>query len=141
MPWLPRLHTDDETAAWMAGDVLARCTVWVAAVPGTPPGQAPAVAFAAVLGDELEHLYVQPAPQGRGVGTDLLARALRACPDGLTLRVFTRNTAARGFYERHGFTVVDTDDGSRNEEGGPDLTYRSPTPPSRGPRPSSRAGD
>lgn len=45
-------------------------------------------------------------------------------PDRLTLRVFTRNTDARAFYERHGFRLVDENDGSRNEENEPDMTYR-----------------
>ena len=47
----------------------------------------------------------------------------QAGPAGLSLRVFTRNTAARAFYERHGFQPVDENDGSRNEEKEPDTTY------------------
>ena len=57
------------------------------------------------------------------MGTLLLKQAQRASPDGLSLRVFTRNTAARIFYERRGFRCVDSDDGTRNEENEPDLTY------------------
>jgi hypothetical protein len=41
----------------------------------------------------------------------------------LTLRVFSRNTAARAFYERHGFDQLDENDGSRNEENKSDVTY------------------
>ena len=46
-----------------------------------------------------------PAPQHRrrGIGTQLLEQAHVASPSGLTLRVFTRNTDARAFYERRGF--------------------------------------
>lgn len=32
--------------------------------------------------------------------------------------------ASRAFYERHGFTAVAFDDGSRNEEGEPDVLRR-----------------
>ena len=51
-----------------------------------------------------------------------LAKALR--PGGLELYTFQVNTGARRFYERHGFRVVDLDDGARNEEGQPDVRYR-----------------
>ncbi|MGL5860746.1 MAG: hypothetical protein ACRCY9_05785 [Phycicoccus sp.] len=37
--------------------------------------------------------------------------------------MFTRNTEARAFYERHDFRQVDSNDGSRNEENEPDMTY------------------
>jgi hypothetical protein len=36
--------------------------------------------------------------------------------------VFTRNTAARAFYERHGCRVIASGDGGDNEEGEPDGT-------------------
>ena len=59
-----------------------------------------------------------------------LAKSLR--PGGLELYTFQVNTGARRFYERHGFRVVDLDDGARNEEGQPDVRYRwLPVEPSR----------
>ncbi len=45
---------------------------------------------------------------------------LRRC---LNLFTFQRNTAARAFYERHGFRLVDLSDGTRKEEGEPDAHY------------------
>jgi hypothetical protein len=40
------------------------------------------------------------------------------------LHVFQGNTDARAFYERHGFTVLDTSDGRKNMENLPDMTMR-----------------
>jgi ribosomal protein S18 acetylase RimI-like enzyme len=42
----------------------------------------------------------------------------------VSLHVFQQNTDARAFYERHGFTVLDTSDGDRNMENLPDMTLR-----------------
>ncbi|MGI5158393.1 hypothetical protein [Microbispora sp. CA-102843] len=45
-------------------------------------------------------------------------------PHGLDLYVFQRNTGARRFYERNGFTLVAEGDGSGNEENLPDARCR-----------------
>lgn len=118
MPYLPRLYDDEQTRAWIVHVVLPGCTTWVAEAPS---GEV--VGFAALDGDVLEHLYLRPDVRRQGLGTALLDRVRQAGPDGLSLRVFTRNTEARAFYERHGFEAVDSDDGSRNEENEPDMTY------------------
>ncbi len=47
----------------------------------------------------------------------------QASPRRLSLHVFQRNTDARAFYARHGFTAGAYDDGRRNEENEPDVTY------------------
>lgn len=75
-------------------------------------------------GDELDALYLLADVLRQGIGTALLGTAKAHRPDGLTLAVFQRNTRARAFYTRHGFTVVDSNDGSRNMENEPDLTMR-----------------
>lgn len=121
MPYLPRLHSDEQTRWWIANTVLEQCRVWVAeqAVTGAPLG------FAALDGGRPEHLYLRPDVRGRGIGALLLEEVLRHHPDGpLSLHVFQRNTAARAFYERHGFRAVPGSAGTENEEGEPDLTYR-----------------
>jgi GNAT superfamily N-acetyltransferase len=119
MPYLPRLYDDEQTGAFITHVVLLQCRVWVAESSQT--GEV--VGFAALEDDLLEHLYLRPDVQRQGVGTQLLDEARAASPAGLTLRVFTRNTAARAFYERHGFDQLDENDGSRNEENEPDMTY------------------
>jgi GNAT superfamily N-acetyltransferase len=70
----------------------------------------------------IEQLYVVPAAQGRGIGTELLEVAKRVS-DRLELWTFQRNTPARSFYEARGFELVGATDGSRNEEREPDARY------------------
>ncbi|WP_460067830.1 N-acetyltransferase family protein [Streptomyces sp. YKOK-I1] len=55
--------------------------------------------------DWLEHFYLDPRVQGRGIGTALLERLLRdADRDGRRVRLdVLRGSAARRLYERHGF--------------------------------------
>jgi len=115
MTYLPRLHTDEETRAWIAGVVIAHLETWVAELHSQVAG------FAALDGLWLEHLYVAPEAQGHGIGSALLARTRKA---KLNLHVFQQNTGARRFYERHGFTLVALGDGGDNEENLPDAHYR-----------------
>ncbi|WP_327288543.1 GNAT family N-acetyltransferase [Streptomyces sp. NBC_01198] len=120
MPYLPpRRRTDAEVEAWVRDVVMAAAAVWVAV-----DGDGRIVGYAAVAGDELDALYLLAGVRRQGVGSALLGAAKAHRPGGLTLAVFQRNTGARAFYARHGFEVVDTDDGSRNMENEPDLTMR-----------------
>lgn len=119
----PAIHTDDEIRAWVADQLMKSCDVWVA-MAGRK-----AVAMMALEGDRLEHLYVVPDRQSRGVGTMMLKVAKLLSPARLRLFTFASNTPARRFYEAHGFSAVDFDDGARNEEGAPDVLYEwRPTP-------------
>jgi ribosomal protein S18 acetylase RimI-like enzyme len=121
MPYLPpRRRTDAEVTAWVRDIVLPGSAVWVAEEDGAVVG------YAAVQDGVLDALYLLPQARRRGIGTALLARAKAHSPTGLTLFAFQRNTDARAFYEHHGFTLVDTNDGSRNMEHEPDLSMRWP---------------
>ncbi len=55
----------------------------------------------------LDHLYILPATQGRGVGGSVMRQLLaEADAHGATLRVGAlRASAANRFYERHGFEL------------------------------------
>jgi GNAT superfamily N-acetyltransferase len=117
LTFLPSLHTDEETRAWIGNVVLATHEVWVA------EPDAGVVAFAAIEGDLLGHLYVHPDAQSRGIGSALLDVVKRERPNGFRLWVFQRNEGARRFYERHGCTLVALTDGSGNEEREPDALY------------------
>lgn len=119
MPYLPRVHSDEETRYWIEAIVLPSSTVWVAETRARPD----IVGFAALDGTVLDHLYLRPDVRRRGIGSALLATVKQASPKELSLHVFQRNKAARAFYERHGFTVGESNDGSRNEENEPDVTY------------------
>ncbi len=127
LPYLPDLHTDDETRSWIGSVVIPCQTVWVAESGGRVVG------FAALKSGTLEHLYVLPSEQGKGTGSRLLLKAKALSPTGLSLWTFQRNARARAFYEHRGFTAVEFGDGSGNEEGEPDVLYRwIPAPPDRG---------
>lgn len=119
MPYLLRLYDDGQTRWWVTHVVMPFSRVWVAEAPDGSR----LLGFVAVRDDVLEHLYLIPEHRRCGVGSQLLAQARRASPDRLTLRVFTRNTDARAFYERHGFRLLDENDGTRNEENESDMTY------------------
>jgi ribosomal protein S18 acetylase RimI-like enzyme len=118
MPWLARPHTDEETRAWVEHVVIAEQQVWVAERDGRVLG------FAALRDGWLEHLYLAPEAQRRGIGGTLLALIRQHSPEGLSLYAFARNVAARRFYERNGFVAVATSDGAGNEQREPDVTYR-----------------
>ena len=63
------------------------------------------VGFAAVVGGELDGLFVEPDMWGGGIGRALVdAAAHQARRKGLSLTVIA-NPAARGFYESCGFTA------------------------------------
>ena len=68
--------------------------------------------------------YLRPDLRRQGIGTLLLDEVRRHSPDGMSLHVFQQNTDARAFYERHDFTVLDTNDGDRNMENLPDMPLR-----------------
>ena len=77
------------------------------------------VAFLALSGDEVDHLYVHPDQHRQGLGTALLRHAQQA-RERLELWVFQRNTGALAFYEAHGFAIVGATEGD-NEEHEPDF--------------------
>jgi ribosomal protein S18 acetylase RimI-like enzyme len=101
--------------------VLPNEEVWVVEVDGSPVGF---VSLGSRDGDDyLQHIYVAPAYQGRGLGTELIERAKERRPRGFRLWVFQRNDGARHFYENHGLRVVELTDGSSNDEREPDALY------------------
>src|SRR5581483_10232205 len=109
-PRIPRgPHTDDEVRQWIASIVLVEQEVWVAERGGEILG------IAVLRQDFLDHLYVRPEAQRRGVGTLLLKQAKRGRAR-LRLYTFEANEPAREFYEKRGFTAVAFGDGTANEE-------------------------
>jgi ribosomal protein S18 acetylase RimI-like enzyme len=118
LTFLPRLHTDDEHRAFIANVVLPQQEVVVA------EDEAGIAGFIAMAhGDLVEHLYVRPGRQRRGIGTSLLDEAKARMPGGFRLWVFQQNDQARHFYERNGLAVLELTDGSGNEEKTPDALY------------------
>jgi ribosomal protein S18 acetylase RimI-like enzyme len=116
LTFLPTLHTPDEDRRHFA-DVMSRADFWVAEEDERLLG------YAALDGEVLEGLYVEPDAQGRGVGSALLDHVKRERPDGFKFWVFQRNERARRFYEAHGCRIVRFTDGRDNEEREPDALY------------------
>lgn len=117
LPYLRRCHSDAEVRDWIGTVMLATGETWVAREAGRILG------FMTVNGEELDQLYLLPGHFRRGLGSLLLDKARERSPARLCLFTFQRNQAACAFYERHGFRIVDLNDGARNEEGEPDILY------------------
>ena len=116
LAFLPTLHTPHEDRSFF-GAVVDEQEVWVWDENGVILG------FAALGDAMLNHLYVEPAAQRRGIGTALLAQAKSRREHGFRLWTFQRNEKARAFYERRDFRAVETTDGAGNEEREPDVLY------------------
>jgi GNAT superfamily N-acetyltransferase len=117
MPYLFRPHSDDETRDYFARVVGDRAGAWwVARIDDRTVG------YMLIDGEMLDHLYVRPGWQRRGVGLALLDKAKTLSPQRLVLWTFQRNANARAFYEAHGFRAVAWTDGD-NEENEPDVQY------------------
>ena len=110
------LHSEAEFTAFYRDKVMVEGPVWGAFEDdrllghlALPPGW-------------IDHLYVDPDVQGRGIG-GALVRLAQGEQGELRLYTFQANVRARALYERHGFTVEELTDGQRNEEKMPDVTY------------------
>jgi GNAT superfamily N-acetyltransferase len=118
MPWLPVIHSFEETVRLFGDFVIPNQIVFVAKLDEGVVG------FIAIEGEWVEHLYVAPGHQGIGIGDALLHKAKELRPEGLMLWTFEGNHRARAFYERRGFVAIEFTDGSRNEERTPDVRYQ-----------------
>lgn len=124
MTYLPALHTDDETRAFIA-HVVATQEVWISLDPQTKQDRV--TGFAAIHDEDkkifLDHLYIAPFAQGSGLGAALLAHVKTQRPQGFSLWTFAQNTGAQRFYEAHGLSLARTTDGRDNEEKLADCLY------------------
>ena len=114
-PWMPRLHSRAEDVGF-AALMIDRGWVIVAHDARQVTG------FAARDGDEVHALYVAGNARRKGVGSALV-RACQADVDRLSLWTFQANTTAQAFYAHHGFSQREHTDGSRNDEGLPDIRF------------------
>jgi putative acetyltransferase len=119
LPWLSGLHTAEEDRIFYREQVFPACKVW-----GVIEYEK-LVGVIAFREGRIDHLYVLPSAQGRGVGSALLEIA-KSGAERLSLWTFQRNVGARRFYERREFVIVKETDGKDNEEREPDALYRWP---------------
>lgn len=61
------------------------------------------VGVVSVAGDLIENLYILPAEQNKGCGTELLLFAVSQCAGAPRLWILDNNLGARALYSRHGF--------------------------------------
>jgi 8-oxo-dGTP pyrophosphatase MutT (NUDIX family)/GNAT superfamily N-acetyltransferase len=122
-PDVPVVHSGGELRRWMADDVINHTDMWVADLDGTVVGFMVLDAATARPGHIawLEHLYLDPAWTGRGLGDQFVEVAKRRHPEGLQLWTFQANEPARRFFARHGFVEAELTDGRGNEEQAPDI--------------------
>ena len=93
-------HPLEDQRAYLLREVLPNHDVRVAT-----DGDA-IVGFVASNDDSIAQLYVDVRRLRCGIGTRLLDWAKDRSRGTLTLYTFARNTAARAFYEHHGFIAV-----------------------------------
>ncbi len=112
---VPLVHDERDVRRWMADEIVGRTDMWVAELDGTIVG------LLVLSPGWVEHLYLDPAWIGRGLGDRFMAIAKDRQPAGLQLWTFQVNDAARRFYVRHGFVEQERTDGAGNEERAPDV--------------------
>jgi GNAT superfamily N-acetyltransferase len=112
----PASHTDDEVRAWFQDAVIPGGGVWVVSNAGVLD------AMMVLRETWVEQLYVAPESVRQGHGSRLL-RLAQSSRSELALWTFEANTAARAFYQRHGFEV-DGPATTDNEEHAPAVRYR-----------------
>lgn len=115
--WMPRLHTREEDAAFVAS-LIARTTVLTLELADRPSG------FLALDGESIPAFYLAPEARGNGNGTLMLSQA-KTRRKVLSLWAFRANEHAIRFYRRLGFVETNQTDGD-NDAGLPDvqMTWR-----------------
>jgi len=121
LPYAPLAHTDAEVREWIANVLTPSGGVTVAIALDKPIGMMARSHDGPLVW--IDHLYLHPSVVGQGLGSQLLERAKQESASLIRLYTFQANTAARRFYERHGFRPIAFSDGAGNEERCPDVLY------------------
>lgn len=119
--YAPLVHTDAAVREWIANVLIPSGSVTVAVYDDRIVGMAAHSVADGVAW--LDQLYVSPRFKRQGIGTALLESVKSQTALELQLYTFQMNHDAAAFYERHGFVPIAYSDGSRNEEGCPDVLY------------------
>ncbi|MEM7731737.1 MAG: GNAT family N-acetyltransferase [Pseudomonadota bacterium] len=116
LPFIKEPHSPKDMIAWISNTVVPRSSTWVICIGDLIAG------FMTFDQSRIEHLYLEPAETRQGLGSQLLEFA-KSGRRLLSLYCFAENHAACRFYEYHGFKAVAHGEGSKNEEGAPDILY------------------
>lgn len=117
----PLMHSDESIHQWIRNVLLPEEEVFVAEEKGIIIGMM-SLAKAEEIG-WIRQLYILPNAIGHGVGSLMIKKAKSILGSPIHLYTFKENFEARRFYERHGFKVIEFDDGSGNEENCPAVLY------------------
>ncbi len=128
MPYAPSAHTEEGLRDWVASQLVPSGGVTVAEL-----GSKVVAIMATERSKEhswITQMAVDPELVGQGIGSVLLAHAMRTLAPPIRLYTFQANAGARRFYERHGFVAIELTNGQGNEEHCPDVLYelRRPKP-------------
>ena len=121
MPYAPSAHSDEDVRGWVASCLIPTGDVTVVEADGRVVG-----AMATEVKDQaswITQMAVDPALVSNGLGSLLLAHALRTLASPIRLYTFQANVGAQRFYERHAFVAIEFTDGQANEERCPDVLY------------------
>lgn len=101
-PYLPawRTMTAELARQVFREHIATHCRIYVVEREAVIAG------YLALNGSYLDRLYIDPRNQRQGLGSALLEHARQLSPQGLELHTHQQNTAARRFYEGHGFRAV-----------------------------------
>ena len=121
VPFAPLAHSDDEVKGWIVNTLIPNGDVEIALIENEIVGMCGRSCRDPI--SWIDHLYLKPGFEGRGIGSQLLERALAKLDRPVHLYTFQENRGACRFYERFGFVAIEYGDGSDNEEGVPDVLY------------------
>ena len=124
LPAVRLVHGDDEVRTWVRDALVAVHETWLAEQRSGTGEWPEIVGFMTLHGSHIEQLYVAVGHWRQGIGSALLDIARARSPRLLELYTFQVNAPAISFYLARGFTIVDANDGSRNEEQEPDYLMR-----------------
>jgi len=119
--YAPLAHTEDEVRKWVTNSLIPSGGVYVAELNRL------VVAVLSTSNSKginwIDQMYTDPLYVGKGIGTKMLSNLLQTTSKPVRLYTFQQNTAARRFYEQHGFQAIQFTDGRDNEEQCPDVLY------------------
>jgi GNAT superfamily N-acetyltransferase len=93
-------YSASDDLAFFENVLMKTCAVWIITRDARPVG------LLALKNDSIEQLYIDPAEQGKGLGSALIDFSKRSSPRRLELYTHVWNNNARRFYEHHGFRAT-----------------------------------
>ena len=109
-------HTFEEDCDYFSNVILKNNDVLVLEMDGQLAG------FMAMTGDFIDHLYIHPDYQRRGLGKEFLDFAKRQSAEHVWLYTLQINRNGRAFYEKNGF-IAEKFGFSPAPESEPDVEY------------------